>query len=262
MTELEIMKRAQMYIDSLAKGVDPLTGQAVKDDDIIRNIRISRCLFYVSDVLKKVIDNGGEVSADKKKKSAISKAYFSLTPEQITSLIPIAGEQSAGKIVAKINTLIDDEQMQKLTATSLTAWLVSAGLLCETVSQSGSKRKIPTEDGKMLGMREAVFHDAVRGDVKYVTYNKNAQQFIFDNLEAIIEVCKMESEQKALLKQQKIENKGKPWSQVDDDSLSQMYQNGSSLKDMAAYFKRTRSAIKARLVLLGLLEDSNWQWRK
>ena len=136
------------------------------------------------------------------------------------------------------------------------------GLLCETVSQSGSKRKIPTDDGKMLGMREAVFHDAVRGDVKYVTYNKNAQQFIFDNLEAITEVCKMESEQKALVKQQQIENKGKPWSQEDDDSLSRMYQSGSSLKDIAAYFKRTRSAIKARLVKLGLLEDFDDQWRK
>ena len=38
MTELEIMKRAQMYIDSLANGIDPLTGHSVKDDDIIKNV--------------------------------------------------------------------------------------------------------------------------------------------------------------------------------------------------------------------------------
>lgn len=49
-------------------GIDPLTGREVSDEDIINNVRISRCLFYVSDVLKRVIDNGGEVSVPKNAK--------------------------------------------------------------------------------------------------------------------------------------------------------------------------------------------------
>ena len=61
MTELEIMKRAQIYIESLAKGIDPLSGQPVREDDIINNVRISRCLFYVSDVLKKNIETMNRV---------------------------------------------------------------------------------------------------------------------------------------------------------------------------------------------------------
>ncbi len=59
MEELDVMKRAQSYIESLANGKDPLTGNELPDADIVNNVRISRCLFYVSDVLKKVIDNGG-----------------------------------------------------------------------------------------------------------------------------------------------------------------------------------------------------------
>lgn len=43
MTELEILQRAKMYIDKMAKGINPLDDTAVKDDDIIKNVRISRC---------------------------------------------------------------------------------------------------------------------------------------------------------------------------------------------------------------------------
>ena len=57
MTELDTLKRAKMYIDSLARGVDPVSGQLAEEDSVINNVRISRCLFYVSDVLEKVISD-------------------------------------------------------------------------------------------------------------------------------------------------------------------------------------------------------------
>ncbi|MGN1443606.1 MAG: hypothetical protein ACI4XE_07140, partial [Acutalibacteraceae bacterium] len=60
MNDLETMKRAKSYIDMLANGIDPLTGETIRDDSVINNVRISRCLFYVSDVLNRAIDNGGE----------------------------------------------------------------------------------------------------------------------------------------------------------------------------------------------------------
>ena len=66
MTDLEMMQRAKQYIDSLANGYDPLSGKPVKDDDVVNQVRISRCLFYVSGVLQKVIDNGGEIQRKKK----------------------------------------------------------------------------------------------------------------------------------------------------------------------------------------------------
>ena len=36
-------------------GINPLNGEKVKDDDLINNIRISRCLFYVNDVLNDIV---------------------------------------------------------------------------------------------------------------------------------------------------------------------------------------------------------------
>ena len=58
MTELETMQHAKNYLDKLAQVIDPLIGQKVPGDDVINNVRISRCLFYVSVVLRQVIENG------------------------------------------------------------------------------------------------------------------------------------------------------------------------------------------------------------
>ena len=59
MTELEIMQHAKGYLDKLARGIDPITDREAPEDDVINNVRVSRCLFYVSDVLRQVIENGG-----------------------------------------------------------------------------------------------------------------------------------------------------------------------------------------------------------
>ena len=63
MTDHEILCRAKTYIDKLANGIDPLTDEPVRENDIVNNVRISRCLFYVSGVLDKVIS--GDVPAKK-----------------------------------------------------------------------------------------------------------------------------------------------------------------------------------------------------
>lgn len=184
MTDLEIMQRAKHYIDSLANGMDPLTGKPVKEDDVINQVRISRCLFYVSGILQKVIDNGGAVQKQKIPRS--KRAPFSITPEQIAMLKPHTATMSASRIAGVINELIDPEKMQKLKTTDLTGWLLSVGMLTDVENGNGKKRKSPTPDGEMLGMKEISFVNEQGVRTQYTVYDKNAQQFIFDNLEAII----------------------------------------------------------------------------
>ena len=184
MTELEIMQRAKLYIDALANGYNPLSGQPVRDDDVVNQVRVSRCLFYVSGVLQKVIDNGGEVQ--KKKVPRSQKAPFALLPEQIVQLKPHSSQQSASRITASINELIDTEKMQKLKTTDITGWLLSIGMLQDIETSSGRKRKVPTPDGEMLGMKETSFVNEQGVPTQYTVYDKNAQQFIFDNIETLI----------------------------------------------------------------------------
>ena len=57
--DLILVKRAKEYISKMANGINPLTGEQVKDDDMINNIKISRCLFFVNDILNEIIANDG-----------------------------------------------------------------------------------------------------------------------------------------------------------------------------------------------------------
>lgn len=71
MTELEKIERAKTYMEKLANGINPIDDTMVPDKDIINNVRLSRCFFFVSDVLRQIIENGGITSfvVDKKKKN-------------------------------------------------------------------------------------------------------------------------------------------------------------------------------------------------
>ena len=61
MTELEKMERAKMYMEKLANGINPIDDSPVPDGDTVNNVRISRCFFFVSDILEQVIKNGGVI---------------------------------------------------------------------------------------------------------------------------------------------------------------------------------------------------------
>ena len=46
----------------------PIDGSAIPDEDVVNNVRLSRCFFYVADVLRQVIVNGGVVPRKNPKK--------------------------------------------------------------------------------------------------------------------------------------------------------------------------------------------------
>ena len=154
-----------------------------------------------------------------------------------------------------LDEYINTERMQKLTATSLVAWLIEAGFLCEIIDEHGKKRKIPTENGLMIGMKESIFRDEMGVNKKYVTYDENAQQFIFDNISSIAQACRCEAEEKDLIKSLTEQNKGKPWSADDDRRLAELYDSGSTLKSIAAELTRTRREVRARLIWMGRIES-------
>ena len=80
MTELETMQRAKMYLDKLAQGIDPISGQEIPNDSVLNNVRLARCFFYVSGILDQVIANDGRVISGEKN--------FYITQEEISRLQP------------------------------------------------------------------------------------------------------------------------------------------------------------------------------
>ena len=187
MNDLDIMKRAQSYIESMANGTDPLTGKELPDTDIVNNVRISRCLFYVSDVLKKVIANGGEVQREKLKRA--DKADFALTDEQAAALRPADDDISLSRVVGIINAQIDDYTMKKLSRKAAEEWLREKQLVKEVVI-NGKPRYNPSSEGEQLGISMANYLTPAGQMIKYCVFSPEAQQFIFDNIDVIADFAR------------------------------------------------------------------------
>lgn len=240
MTELEIMRRAKEYLDKLANGVNPITGREVPEYDTINNVHISRCLFYASGILQQVIDNGGTVSASTKANTLMP---FSLSFEDRSRYAFGEWPLSVSQIAQRINELADLSVMKKLKTTSITAFLVQSGLLAEEKGPDGHTNKRPTAEGRRLGI-STIVRSGQYGEYTAVVYDREAQQFILDNLDAVIAINTVPPH----------ENQGKPWAHEDDDWLRHAARSGADIREMSAHLKRSRKAIRARLEKLNLTE--------
>lgn len=176
---LELLKHAKCYIEKLANGINPLTNEIVPDTDLINNVRISRCLFYVNNILGEVIENEFKISKRTKKlpfnltKEALNNFDYSNTP------IPIS------MIAKELNKLNANLDMSKLKTTSITNWLIDIGILFET-EINDKKYKLPTKMGEDIGLyiEERMGYN---GEYYIVEYPKQSQKFIIDNFESLID---------------------------------------------------------------------------
>lgn len=240
MTELEMIERAKMYIDKLANGIDPISDTEAPEGDIINNVRLSRCFFFVSDVLRRVIENGGVCKQRAFGKPA--KKPFSLSYEQREAYPYSDTPISISEIARRISSLAADEDMAQMKYGSITGWLVQINMMKSDLSPTGRQTKLPTSAGRDLGILTEA-RTGMNGDYIAVLYNRNAQQFILDNLDAILE---FEQETKKLY--------GQPWTPAQDDCLTDLVQKGVPLSEIAAALKRSASAVQSRMKKLNLTQ--------
>lgn len=181
MTELEKIAYARSYIQKLANGINPVTGQEVPEGDVVNHVRISRCLFYVSDVLGQVMGNGG-ISARKK---SVHKLPFQLDHQAREAFQYSESPIPISEITRRINALIRPEEMRKLSYKHILEWLIEIGLLELVTDASGKMVRKPTRSGEDIGITEEQ-RQSPRGPYTVVVYSKAAQEFILDNLDGAI----------------------------------------------------------------------------
>ncbi len=239
MTDLEIMQRAKTYIEKMANGLNPITGQPIPDYEMLNDVRISRCLFYVSDVLRQVIDNGGEVVKKTAKKQA-----FTISQEQLQRFELSNKPISVSEVARRINALVDHENMVNLKYKSITEFLMNSGFLTMVEYYDGSQRKEPTEAGRRLGIsvEERI---GQQGLYRVVVYNEDAQHFILDNFDGVLEIDRKPASKR--------ENQGKPWTVEHDQQLRELYGKQLSLTEIANTMQRTRDGVKKRLKKLEII---------
>jgi len=183
MTELEKIEYTKSFIEKLANGINPMTGEPVPEGDLINNIRISRCFFYISGILREIIDNGGL----KKKRTVPKKQPFSIGPNELSQFIYSQDPIPVSEITRRINELCPREDMIKLRYSSITGFLLQNRCLQEETGPDGKKVKRPTPDGNRLG----IFLEERVGQygIYHVTvYNEDAQRYILDHIDAVIEI--------------------------------------------------------------------------
>ena len=184
MPDLEKLEYVKDWIDRLADGVDPTSGEILTEDTVLNNVDLSRCFFYISDVLRQVIENNGEIIKQSRRKT---KLLPFMLPNDLRNQIKITEAPTMiTQFTGRINGLIDDGSMRKLKVTALTTWLVNEGLLCEVVIND-KKRKTPTKAGEKIGISSEE-REGRYGDYLAVLYSESAQQHIVNNLEHIIAI--------------------------------------------------------------------------
>ena len=244
MTELEKIEYAKSFLDKLANGINPLDDSPIPEKDIVNNIRLSRCFFYVSDILRQVIENGGIQSPRSAKQR---KNGFILTDDERNRIKISEKPLSVSEISNHLNSLIDLETTKKISASAINNWLLELNLLKVVEQPNGKNRKMPTEQGKELG----IFTEERNGQYgKYtvVLFSVSAQQFIYDNIDAFFE-SKTEAEDS-------LDGfYGRAWTEVHDRRLTELFNNNVPVAEIAFELRRTEGGVRARLKRLGLIEN-------
>ena len=264
MTELEKIEYPKSFMDKLANGINPLDDTPIPEGDIANNVRLSRCFFYVSDILRQVIENGGVTPPVKPPR--IVKEAFHLSEEAKATLQVSETPLSVSEIADCLNDGVDEETTKRIAATTINAWLVELGFLTVVELHNGKTRKKPTPEGNELGIftEERV---GQYGPYTSVLFSADSQRFIYDHVDAIIDY---QNRTKAAKKEQRTAAKAardaykdgnhtpvafldRPWTDAHDERLRSMTAAGATVAEMAFAIKRTEEGIRERLRVLGLM---------
>lgn len=188
MTELEKIQYTKSFVDQMANGVNPITGEPIPETDLLRQERISRCMQYVSNILQQtIIKTEAEQQREQVRRLLSDRPSFALPYEKRKQILLFDSPVSVSQIVRQINDQIEDPNMRRLQSKQVTEWLAVTGMLAVKNDQKGIPIKYPTDKGKQIGITSE--HRSARGETYLVAvYSREAQQFIIDNLDAIIEL--------------------------------------------------------------------------
>lgn len=180
MEEKEKIMLAQNWVRQLANGINPLNGSTLKDEDIVNNVHISRCLFYVAELLEKYSEKRSKSNASRNMpfvSSAIQREKYNYT--EAISISAFARE---------IARLIPDN-MQTVNYRQMVKWLMQKGLLKDSEPDSEGKiSKIATEKGHEIGIYSESRERGRGGFYLATLYNKEAQGYLLNHIDEISQV--------------------------------------------------------------------------
>ena len=183
MTESEKIAYAKSFIDKLANGINPLDDTPIPENDIANHERLSRCFFYVSEILQR------EIERERSKEEKMLRLPFSITYDELKHFGYSKKLLSTTQLTKKINLLAGDltaKNMSRLSYSQITKWLLDEGFL-EWREWGRKHKRFPTAEGEAIGLVLVMWENYGRKN-PVVCFSEATQRFVIDNIDAIIAV--------------------------------------------------------------------------
>lgn len=178
MYDIKLVRRAKLYADAMAQGINPLNGDYVNEQDSLAQEKIQNCMIFISQILDNVITGGGKVKK--------SKTSFSITSEQKSRIETSEEPVGVNELAKRINAVIDADKMRTVSGTKIASWMVKNGYLdVVTIDDNKTIKTVNSKSAAFgISVRDKVNLDT--GDTyKQPVYNKFAQQYIVQHIEEI-----------------------------------------------------------------------------
>lgn len=171
-------------MDSLAKGVDPLSTMPFPENSMLINDELKDIFSETSKLLEEFIDEY-ELDNSSAINSRNLKDPFNIQEEDFSKIHFSDELITISKFTNIINKSVNRPNMRKLKATQITLWLVSNNYLSIQGNDDNGYYKISTAKGESIGITTANKINSI--GKKYATnfYDKVAQKFIIDNINDI-----------------------------------------------------------------------------
>lgn len=167
------------YIKRMAEGKNPINNEPLEDDSILNNPNVIRCFYFIEDVLKQIKEADGIVKGKKKKTSF---------PLEHLKEYSYRKDLSISNFVDQINEGLDAEKHKKLSSFKITSWLKAMGYIDVYENPEwNQKHSITTEKGRSIGIYSEERESSQGRRYVVLIYDRNAQQFIIDNMENILD---------------------------------------------------------------------------
>lgn len=192
---LALLKRAKEYMEILADGTDPVSGQRLSRADPMGSERMSRCFAFVAATLTEVIAEreSGKTTPPRtppgekeQKKKRGEKAVFLIDPERLETVPVTETPANMAEMASRLNDAAGLERSD-LSSTLLSGGLEAMGFLEYRESAAGKRSRVPTEAGYGIGIVRKRFVNAMGQPYQVNLLTAEAQRFLLENLEAVLE---------------------------------------------------------------------------
>ena len=167
MNDTQKILYAKNYIDKMANGQNPLTDEFLSESDLLNNVKITRCLFFVSSLLQELVELKSQDNPASVTKRSFNKAKrpFEATKEVINAFPYNKSGLFVRDVCEYFNQFAEKENMRKVYSTAVYAWLTKNGYLLD-VQNNGISYKTTSGKGKAAGITSEPRKDK---DGKYYT---------------------------------------------------------------------------------------------